>query len=382
MSILFEPIEIHGMRLKNRFVRSATHDACSSERGEITDKTIELYSRLAQGGAGLLVTGFAYVHQSGQQFPNQTAIYSDDFIPGLKKLADKAHEYSAKIAIQLAHSGRISPAVRARGETPLAPSFIENDPYFRDLHREMTTAEIEEIIDAFGQAARRAIEAGFDAVQLHAAHSKLFTQFLSPRSNRRTDQWGGKPENRMRFHIQVTSTVRKAIGQDYPLLIKLGVQDTVEDGLTLAEGCRAAQKLATSGIDAIEVSEGLEKARTHHIRKDIKFREGEAFYAPWAKQVKEIVSVPVILVGGMRSFDIMERIVQEGYADCISMCRPFIREPDIVNRWQTGNRKPAKCISCNLCIEERQPGDSLKCLQEARLAERRKLRESRKQQQA
>ncbi len=382
MSILFEPIEIHGMQLENRFVRSATHDACSNEQGEITDKTIELYSRLAQGGAGLLITGFAYVHRSGQQFPNQTAIYSNDFIPGLKKLADKAHEYGAKIAIQLAHSGRTSPAIRARGETPLAPSFIENDPYFRGSHRAMTTAEIEEIIDAFGQAARRAIEAGFDAVQLHAAHSKLFTQFLSPCSNRRTDQWGGNLENRMRFHTQVTSTVRKAVGQDYPLLIKLGIQDTVEDGLALAEGCRVAQKLATSGIDAIEVSEGLEKARTHHIRKDIKFREGEAYYAAWAKQVKEVVSVPVILVGGMRSFDIMERIVQENCADCISMCRPFIREPDIVNRWQTKNQKPAKCISCNLCIEERQQGESLKCIQEARLAERRQLRESRKQQPA
>jgi 2,4-dienoyl-CoA reductase-like NADH-dependent reductase (Old Yellow Enzyme family) len=244
----------------------------------------------------------------------------------------------------------------------------------------MTTAEIEEIIDDFGQAARRAIEAGFDAVQFHAAHSKLFTQFLSPRSNRRTDQWGGNLQKRMWFHMQVTSAVRKAVGKNYPLLIKLGVQDTVEDGLVLAEGCHAAQKLVTCGMDAIEVSEGLEKTRVHHIRKDIKFREEEAYYAPWAKQVKKAVSVPIILVGGIRSFDIMERIIQEGYADCVSMCRPFIREPDIVNRWKARNKKPAKCISCNLCIEEKQHKDPLKCLQEARLAERRELRTSGKQQ--
>lgn len=382
MSVLFEPIEIQGMQLKNRFVRSATHDACSNERGEITDKTIELYSRLAQGGAGLIITGFAYVHRNGQTFLHQTAIDSDSAIPGLKKLANKVHEYNAKIAVQLVHCGRNSSAVRARGETPLAPSFVENDPYFTESHRAMTVAEIEEIIDAFGQAARRAREAGFDAVQLHAAHGYLSSQFLSPRSNRRTDQWGGNLENRMRFHIRVISTIRKVVGQDYPLLIKLGIQDTVEDGLTLDEGCRVAQKLSTSGIDAIEVSEGLEKVRTNHMRKDIKFREGEAYYAAWAKEVKEVVSVPIILVGGMRSFDILERIVQEGYADCISMCRPFIREPYIVHRWQTKDRKPARCISCNLCVERIRGEESLECVQETRLAERRRLRESRKQQQA
>ena len=382
MSVLFEPIEIHGMQLENRFVRSATHDAGSNERGEITDKTIELYSRLAQGGVGLIITGFAYVHRNGQTFLHQTAIDSDDHIPGLKKLADKVHEYNARIAVQLVHCGRNSRAVRARGETPLAPSFVENDPYFTESHRAMTTAEIEEIIDAFGQAARRVREAGFDAVQLHAAHSYLFSQFLSPCSNRRTDQWGGNLENRMRFHIRVISTVRKVVGQDYPLLIKLGIQDTVEDGLTLEEGCRVAQKLSTSGIDAIEVSEGLEKVRENHMRKDIKFREGEAYYAAWAKEVKEAVSVPIILVGGMRSFDIMERIVHENYADCISMCRPFIREPYIVHRWQTKDRKPARCISCNLCVERVRSEESLECVQEARLAERRRLRESRKQQQA
>ena len=381
MSILFEPTEIHGMRLENRFVRSATHDRANNEPGEITDKTIELYSRLAQGEIGLIITGYAYVHRNGQNFSRQTAIYSDEFVPGLKKLADRVHEFNAKIAIQLAHSGRNSLAVRARGETPLAPSFVTDDPYFTESHREMTTAEIEEIIDAFGQAARRAKEAGVDAVQLHAAHSKLFSQFLSPRSNRRTDQWGGNLSNRMRFHTEVTNAIRRAVGQDYPLLIKLGVQDTVEDGLTLDEGCRVAQKLSVSGIDAIEVSEGLEKIRKNHMRKDIKFREGEAYYAGWAKKVKEAVSVPVILVGGMRSFDIMERIVQEDYANCISMCRPFIREPHIVRRWQAKDRKPAKCVSCNLCTDGEQRGEPVECVQEAKLAEFRRLRSRRKQRQ-
>jgi 2,4-dienoyl-CoA reductase-like NADH-dependent reductase (Old Yellow Enzyme family) len=367
MSILFEPIEIHGMQLRNRFVRSATHDACSNERGEMTDKTMALFSQLAQGGAGLLVAGFAYVHRSGQTFLHQTAIYGDEFLPGLKRLADKVHEYDAKIAIQIAHSGRGARAFKKTGETPIAPSLVENDAFIRGSHRSMTPEEIEEILDAFALAAKRAREAGFDAVQLHGAHSYLFSQFLSPRSNRRTDEWGGTLGNRMRFHLEATKRVRKAVGDDYPLLMKLGIKDTVEDGLTLQEGCQVAQKLCSIGIDAIEISEGLEKSGANHIRKDIKAGKGEAYYSAWAKEVKKVVDVPVILVGGMRSFDVMERFVHERVADCISMCRPFIREPNLVNLWHTKHSKAPKCISCNLCLERILQEEPVECMQERRL---------------
>ncbi len=364
MSIIFEPITIHGMALKNRFVRSATHDGCSSERGEITDKSLELYSRLAQGGVGLIVTGFAYVHWTGPAFAHQTRVDSDDCVPGLKKAADKVHEYDTRIALQIAHCGRSAYAFRVRGEIPLAPSRVDSDPSFTLSHRAMTEAEIEEIIAAFGQAARRGREAGFDAVQLHGGHSYLLAQFLSPRSNQRTDRWGGSLENRMRFHTEVVKSVRRAVGNDYPVLIKLGVQDTAENGLTLAEGCQVAQKLVTCGIDAIEVSEGLEQTRGNHIRKGIKTREQEAYYAPWAKEVRKAVSVPVILVGGMRSFDIMEKLVRENYTDAISMCRPFIREPGIINRWQSGDGAPVKCIRCNRCLTQVRGEVPLTCFQE------------------
>ena len=365
MSVLFQPLDIKGMRLKNRLVRSATHDGCSTERGEITGKSVALYAGLAQGGAGLVITGYACVDPTGQSFLRQTTIDNDDCIPGLKKLADEAHKYGAKIALQLAHCGRNAYAVRARGETPLSPSLVENDPYFSGSHREMTVAEIEGLIEAFGRAAGRARGAGFDAVQLHGAHSYLFAQFLSPCSNRRTDRWGGSLENRMRFHIEVVRAIRQAVGQDYPLLIKLGVQDTAEGGLTLEEGCKVAEKLSTSGVDAIEVSEGLEMARTNHIRKGIKAGGGEAYYAEWAKEVRKSVRVPVILVGGIRSFHLAERLVEERYADAVSMCRPFIREPDIVHRWQGEDKSPAKCISCNLCLERVRREEPLECVQES-----------------
>ena len=367
MSVLFQPIKIHGMPLRNRFVRSATHEASCNEQGEITDDMIRLYSRLAQGSIGLIITGFAYVHRSGQAFLRQTAIDRDDIIPGLKKLADCVHEYDAKIAIQLVHCGKNSWVVRERGEVPLAPSWLENNPAL--THRAMTEAEIEDMIDAFGRAARRAREAGFDAIQLHAGHSYLFSQFLSPHSNQRTDRWGGNLENRLRFHMGVVRSIRQSVGQDYPLLIKLGVRDGSENGLTLEEGCTVARRLSASGVDAIEVSEGLEKTRANHIRKNVKLRDGEAYYAEWAREVKKVVNVPVILVGGMRSFDIMERLVQENYTDAISMCRPFIREPGIVHRWQTEDLGPAKCISCNLCLERVRGGQPVECVQETKLSQ-------------
>lgn len=364
MSVLFEPATIHSMELKNRFVRSATHDACSSDKGEVTDDTIRLYSELARGGAGLIVSGFAYVHPSGQNFLHQAAIDSDDKIPGLQKLTREVHQYDTKIAMQLVHCGRNSRAVRKRGALPLAPSFIEDDQTAKESYRAMTEADIEELVDAFRLAAIRAREAEFDAIQLHAAHSYLFSQFLSPSSNKRSDRWGGGLENRIRFHLQVVDAIRKTVGPDYPLLIKLGVQDTVEGGMTLDEGCTAARILSSHGIDAIEVSEGLETAGANHIKRGIDSQEKEAYYGAWARKVKNAVDVPVILVGGLRSFDLLEKIVGDGQVDFVSMCRPFIREPHLVNRWQGNNQKPATCISCNLCLKRVLQEEPLECVQD------------------
>lgn len=363
MSVLFEPAAIRGMELKNRFVRSATHDSLSTDRGEVTEDTIQMYSGLARGGAGLIVSGFAYVQPAGQAFLHQTAIDSDDRIAGLRRLTEEVHRYDAKIALQIAHGGLNSRAFRKRGGTPLAPS-LENEKAAKESHRAMTAAEIEAIVDAFGLAARRAQEARFDAIQLHAAHSYLFSQFLSPRSNTRTDRWGGGLEKRMQFHVDVVETIRKAVGRDYPLLIKLGVQDTVPGGLGLEEGCLVARKLSLTGVDAIEVSEGLEESGANHIRKGIDSREKEAYYGAWARQVKDAVDVPVILVGGLRSYTVMENIVQAGEADMVSMCRPFIREPDIVKRWQGRDQEPARCISCNLCLRKIIHEEPLECVQE------------------
>ena len=187
--MLFEPTSINGMDLKNRIVRSGTYENMATEDGKITDKTLKLHAQLAKGGAGLIIPGYAFVHKSGQCAPNQTGVYSDDCIPGLKKLVDEVHKHAAKIALQVAHAGRQTAAELIGGDTPMAPSEIEADPRYNTVPREMTVDDINSTIDAFGEAARRVKEAGFDAVQLHAAHGYLLAQFLSPHTNRRSDEW-------------------------------------------------------------------------------------------------------------------------------------------------------------------------------------------------
>ena len=208
-------------------------------------------------------------------------------------------------------------------------------------------------------AAVRAREAGFDAVQLHGAHGYLMSQFLSPLSNRRTDRWGGNAENRRRFHLEVIRGIRKAAGDDFPLMIKFGVQGDKDGDLSLDEGLETAQQMVREGIDAIEVSgSGRNSVRI--------MREGDIekpYFRERAAAVKQAVEVPVAVVGGIRSIETAENILDTGEADLISMCRPFIREPDLVLRWSRGDRNPAKCISCNKCLRMGR-GKTLECGEE------------------
>ncbi len=230
MSIeLFEPFSIGKMELRNRIVRSATWDATADASGAVTDASVAFYDTLGQGGLGLIVTGFAFVSSHGQSVPAQYGAHNDDMIPGLRRLVQAVHEGGAKIALQIAHAGINSPYLGATGVVLMAVSAI---PELDTPHREMTGEEIESIIDDFVAAAVRGREAGFDAIQLHAAHGYLMSQFLSPRFNHRTDEWGGSAENRRIFHLEIIRKVRQAIGADFPLMVKLGVEDDKEGGLT------------------------------------------------------------------------------------------------------------------------------------------------------
>jgi len=367
MSILFQPMKIKNMDLRNRFVRSATYDKLSDERGHVTDKRIKFFTDLAEGGVGLIVTGLTYVHPSGQLAAFESSIATDDCIPGLKRLTAAVHHRGAKIAVQLYHTGRENARfLKAKGERALAPSFVSDDPYFTQDHRQMTEEEIWEIIEAFGDAAKRAREAEFDAVQVHGAHVYLLSQFLSPFTNRRQDSWGGTLENRLRFHREVYNAIRRKIGDDYPVLIKIGVQDGFSGGLEFSEGKQAAQLLAQWGFDALEISHGL-RGKSYgesEFPTKIDSIEREAYFRPWCREIKGLVDVPVMMVGGLRTFELMEEIIKSGDADFISLSRPLIREPGIINEWKRGNRGRPACISCNQCLEALRKGDDLRCVQE------------------
>ena len=348
---LFSPIQMGTLETPNRFVRSATNDYMADNDGRITGRQIELYRRLAEGGIGLIITGFLYVHPTGKASPGQTGIYSDDHIPGLRSLTDTVHKAGSIIAAQIVHGGRQARPKICGGEA-IAPSAVE-DTKTKVRPREMSGDEVESVIRWFVDASVRVQKAGFDAVQLHAAHGYLLSQFISPHTNRRNDHWGGTAEKRSRIIFAILQKVREAAGQGYPVFIKLNVKDFLPGGLDIRESLPLAVSLDKAGIDAIEISGGMMEAEgTPTVQTDILSPDREAYFRMFAEQIKPEIQCPLILVGGIRSARVMEQLIQNGTADMVSMCRPFIREPDLVAKFQQ-NKEKADCISCNKCFNPR-----------------------------
>jgi len=365
MSKLFETTKLKGLTLKNRFVRSATAEGMATEDGEATPRLINLMAELAEGGVGLIITGHAYVAKRGQASPAQLGIYDDKLIPGLRKMTDAVHERGGTIVAQLAHSGMLA-IPKLINTAPLAPSEIEG---LVDVPlQEMTIEDIKETIEAFGKAAARAREAGFDGVQIHAAHSYLLSQFLSPAYNHRGDAYGGSIENRARMLVEVVQAVRERVGEDYPLLIKQNSRDFLEGGLELEDSMQAGAMLKEAAVDAIEVSGGtFASGDLMPIRRGIATEGDEAYFKDEARAFKEQIGLPIIIVGGIRSFSIAEKIVDDHSADYISMSRPFIREPGLINRWQSGDLRKATCLSDSKCLRPALAGKGVYCVVEKRL---------------
>jgi 2,4-dienoyl-CoA reductase-like NADH-dependent reductase (Old Yellow Enzyme family) len=343
MSRLFEPGSVGGLQLANRLVRSATAEYMSDLDGRPESSLAGLYAELARGGVGLIITGHCFVHEGGRCHLHMTGAHRDDFLPDLERLAQAVHDEEGLAVMQINHGGRQCPEEAIPG-SPVAPSPVSLTKG-KERPEELSEGGIEEIIAAFGDAAGRAKAAGFDGVQIHAAHGYLINQFNSPAANWRGDRWGRTPAGRMRFLEQVTLSVRDQVGDDYPILIKLGMEDFVRHGLTLKDSTEIVRQLADWGIDALEVSGGI--GRTS-IRKDILHPEDEAYFLDAARQARGATDLPIILVGGMRSRETMENVLEEGTADFISMSRPLIREPDLPRRFLESQPR-SSCISCNLC---------------------------------
>lgn len=340
MDPLFEKSEINGMILSNRFVRSATWAGMATDEGACTPRLLDLMRNLAAGGVGLIITGHAYVRRDGQHAPWQLGIHQDELIPGFRNLTRAVHEHESKIVIQLGYGGAYLSKSRVRS---------------------MSHQDFQILAEAYGQAALRARKAGFDGVQIFAAHGFFLSQLLCPRYNDRPDDYGGGIANRARALKEVLVAIRKAVGRDYPVLAKLNCRDFVDNGLTLEDSIQVARMLEKTGIDAIEISGGLLN-NPNIMQTKINSDDGPAYFQSEARIFKEDINVPLILVGGIRSYDTARRLVDEGIVEYISMSRPFIREPALIKRWKEGDRREATCISCNNCFESIKAGKGVSCM--------------------
>jgi len=389
MSILFEPMKIGEMIVKNRFVRSATCEGMAKENGDVSNSLIKTIQTLARGEIGLIIPGYMYVHQLGRAFKHQTGIYNDNQIPGLKKMVEVVHEEDGKIAFQLAHAG-LQTSEALIGTTPIAPSNRIMNPSTMAKPREMTTDEIQESIHDYSLAAIRAIEAGADAIQIHAAHGYLISQFISPFYNTRNDDWGGTDERRFRYLKEIILDVKKNISKDIPLMVKMNAYDyTPKEGITPPIAAKYSEWLAELDINALEVSCGSSghsmfnmcrgdvpvKEITQFLPDNIrplgeqlfskmvgKFDLQEGYNLEAAKIIKPLLNdIPLILVGGFRTVSLMEETIQNNHADFISMCRPFIRDPLLVKNIKENNIERVSCISCNRCLAAVPNNFAVKC---------------------
>jgi 2,4-dienoyl-CoA reductase-like NADH-dependent reductase (Old Yellow Enzyme family) len=361
---VFEPSIIGGISLANRFVRSATWEGLATSKGFCSPELTQLMVSLAEGGVGLIITGHAAVNSAGQAHQRQLCIWRDDFIPALVDMTAQVHEAGSKIVMQLNHAGLRAEA-SITNEAVMGPMLMEKED--GTLCRQMTRLDIRKTAQSFGVAANRARTAGFDGVQIHAAHGYLLSSFLSPFFNRRHDEYGGTVENRARFLLEVIRAVFYAVGDHFPVLVKMNTADFVSGGMSVEDMLQTAALLEKVGVDAIELSGGMLESGIYipsRLGKLLPKKEG--YYKDEAKQCKERIKVPLILVGGIRSLKIAEMFLQKGICDFIALSRPLIREPALINLWKAGDTTVSTCISDNLCQRAVRQGKGFYCLSEAR----------------
>ncbi len=349
-NMFFDKIKINGMTVPNRLVRSATWEGLASAEGFVTPALEDAMLELVDGGVGMIITGHMFVAEQGRARERHLAIFADEYISGLRSMVNRIHDHGGAVVAQLAHAGGYA-AQAITGMPALGPSpFAMRDG---ELCQEMTEHDIDVMVYSFQQAAERAVAAGFDGLQIHAAHGYGLSQFLSPHFNKRTDMYGGVLENRIRPLVRVYEAIRRVVGEKYPVMLKINCEDFVEDGLELQDSVRVIQGLATMGLDAVEISGGLLTNRpttssTRVGRFDSPTKE--VWYREAARVVRENTKLPIMLVGGVRSFSVAEGLLSEGVIDLVSMSRPLIREPNLLTRWASGDLRRAECISCNKCF--------------------------------
>jgi 2,4-dienoyl-CoA reductase-like NADH-dependent reductase (Old Yellow Enzyme family) len=367
----FAPGRLGPLTLRNRIVKAATFEGLTRDH-QVNDRLVEFHRNMAAGGVGMTTLAFCAVAPDGRATPNELVL-TPDLVPGLARLAEAVHAEGAAVNVQLGHAGAVAAGTGIKALSP-SPVF---SPLAMRRTRAVTSGQIERIIADFGRAAALVAEAGFDAVEVHLGHGYLPSEFLSPRLNRRSDDWGGSPENRSRFPRAVVAAAREAVGDRLAVLVKLNMADGVRGGLWLDESLAFARLLAADGtVDAIELTAGsslqnpmylfrgeapvaeMARAMPKAVRpafrvagkaflKEYPFEE--AFLRPYARQFLAALDVPIILLGGINRLDTVRDALDEGFA-FVALGRALLREPDLVSRWQAGHEGESLCVHCNKCM--------------------------------
>ena len=345
---LFEPWRIRAVTVRNRVIRSATNMRMAGSRGEVEDELVAVHATLAEGGVGLDITGHAFVSPEGRAKTGQLGCHDDVLVGGLSRLADAAHGGGAPIILQLSHAGAEAQPLQG----------VRIAPWTTEGSRSMSTDEVERIADAFVGAARRAVRAGFDGVQLHAAHGYLLNQFLSPLTNKRHDAYWGR-QGGIRLLCGIIEGIRAGVDRDVVIAIKAGVDSDI-GGNSSADLVHILEELTLSGLDMVEISKGM-GPRKEIIKTEVMAYRDEAYNLKAALSVKKsLPDLTVVVVGGVRSVEVAEKIVRDGM-DAVAMSRPLLAEPLLPRRWMEGDRRPATCRSCSRCLGE---AGAVRCRQE------------------
>ena len=356
--LLFEPIKIGNVEVKNRIMMSpmATHYA--TPEGYVTERMKDYYAARAEGGVGVIVTESSYVHPDGKGGPNRMSICSDECIPGLKELTSAMHTYGAKVAVQLHHGGRqISP--KAIGQYPASASSVLCQGWgVSTIPRTLKVSEIDELVEAYGEAARRAKVAGYDIVQIMAAHGYLLWSFLSPFANKRVDEYGGDLNGRMRFLQRIIERIREKIGNT-PIMVRINGDDYLPEGITIEDSKAIAKCLEDVGVDAINVSAGTRESHEYQVPPRA-LPEGCNVHL--AVEIKKVVGIPVSIAGRIRTPELAEKILEEKKVDIVELGRALIADPDFPRKAYEGRSEEIRrCISCIRCDERLFDNVDVKC---------------------
>ena len=357
--MLFKKTKIGNMKVKNSFIKSATWEKRATESGHMTEYLYNHYVELAKGGVGTIILSYAHVLSHEKPNPNMLGIYDDSSIEEYTKLTELVHNEGTKILTQLVYGGNMT-TYKVEGRDILSPSGIairEDRPKGRPFNKE----DVEELIKGFTDAAIRAKKANFDGVQIHCAHGYFFSQVISPVYNQREDEYG---KNKGLLIYKVYEAMRAAVGEEYPIWIKINAKDFLPNGSEVEDTIKICKKLEKMGIDAIEVSggHGIIADKTF-ARKKIFKTEDEGIFEKETIEISRALSIPVVMVGGLRSLDYINKIKETSDIRFFSLARPLIAERNLINQWEANPSKRSKCISCRRCFGEKN-GKKYTCILE------------------